>query len=158
MSMYGATATDSYANEAPPIIVAGSSGLDYPAEFDYAFPGYVVNGWQNTTADERPPDAELAPGEAYSFGSTFNLTTDPTVGSLPGMVNRLPYASGPVDSNLVENFAMTGEYISIRRKAEASSGPVGASDYSSYLAAALTQAALAPAPVDRINAELLMSV
>jgi hypothetical protein len=156
MSIYGTTAQDAYGYEEAFPIVAGSSGFDYPAEFDYALPGYVINGWQNTTSDEHAPD--FHPHESYSFGSTSNLTTDPTVGSLPGMVNRLPYGYGPVDSNFVEDFTMTGAYISVRRKAEASSGPVGFSDYSSILASALEQANATPYSVDRMNAELLQSV
>lgn len=154
--MYTQTAQDAYGWDFAFPITPGTSGLDWSADFNHAYPGYVVHGWQNTTSDERVPD--YYPQESYSFGSTSNLTTDPTVGSLPGMVNRLPYQYGPVDSNFVEDFAMTGQYISVRRRAEASSGPVGFSDYSSILASALVQANIAPLSNDRLNAELLASV
>lgn len=154
--MYSTTAEDAYGYEEPFPIVAGSSGFAYPSDFNYALPGYVVEGWQNTTADEHFPD--FWPQESYSFGTTSNLVTDPTVGSLPGMVNRLPYQYGPVDSNFVEDFTLTGAYISIRRRAEASSGPVGFNDYSSILASALEQANATPFSVDRINAELITTV
>lgn len=153
---YSQTATDAYGWDFNFPIVAGSSGFDWVGEFDEQYPGYVVNGWQNVTADGHSPD--YFPGEAYSWGSTSALTTDPTVGSLPGEVNRLPYQYGPVDSNLVEDFTMTGAYISVRRRAENGSGPVGFSDYSSILASALEQANASPFSNDRLNAELLASV
>lgn len=153
---YSVATTDSYGWDMAFPIVAGSSGLDWEAPYDYALPGYVVNGWQNGTADGTMPD--FVPTEAYAWGTTGALTTDPTVGSMPGEVNRLPYAAGPVDSNLVEDFTMTGAYISIRRKAEASSGPVGYMDYSGILAGALAQANANSYSTDRMNAELLMSI
>lgn len=153
---YTTTATDSTGWDSAPLITPGTSGFDWDVSFDQAYPGYVVNGWQNTTADEKHPD--FIPSEAYSFGSTSNLTTDPTVGSLPGMVDRLPYQYGPVDSNFVEDFTMTGAYISIRRRAEYGSGPVGVMDYSGILAAALEQSNASPYAADRMSAELLMAL
>ena len=156
MTIYGQTAQDAIGYEELFPAVAGTSGFAYPDGFSDALPGYVVKGWQNTTSDERLPD--YYPHESYAWGSTGALTTDPTVGSLPGMVDRLPYQYGPVCSDFVEVFELTGEYISIRRKAEASSGPVGFSDYSSILASALAQANAVPASVDKLNVDLMYSV
>ena len=156
MSVYGQTTEDAFGYEELFPAVAGSSGFAYPGEFNYALPGYVIHGWQNTTSDERSPD--YYPQESYAWGSSGVLTTDPSIGSLPGMVDRLPYQYGPVCSDFMEVFELTGEYISIRRKAEASSGPVGFSDYSSILASALAQANAVPASVDKLNVDLMYSV
>lgn len=48
-----------------------------------------------------------------------------------GLVDNLPYSTGVVSSDLVENFALTGEQATIRRDTDLRQmdGPVGTADY-----------------------------
>ena len=114
-------------------------GIAYPAP-DYAMlPGYVTRGYQETGS----PDSFSGPWDdiqsaAYSFRELSALTTDPSIDGKVGQANRNPYAAyGPAESNTVEDFEMRGEWYKVRRQPDAHPGPVGYSDYSGYLAAAL---------------------
>jgi hypothetical protein len=74
---------------------------------------------------------------APSYPATPDMV-DWDVGGRPGLVNRLPYGRGVVDTNTVENFALTGRQIKLRRQPENQWGPVkgarsGGSDFSGGL-------------------------
>lgn len=114
-------------------------GIAYPTP-DYAMlPGYVTRGYQETGSPDsfRGPWDDVQP-DAYSFGGLHNLVTDPSIDGNVGQANRNPYAAyGPAESNTVEDFEMRGEWYKVRRAPDSHPGPVGYSDYSGYLAAAL---------------------
>lgn len=121
-------------------LVTGVEGAySYPTE-DYAIlPGYVTLGYaEGGSPDQESGSWDDVQSAAYSFGTLEHLVTDPSTGGFVGLANRNPYtAHGPVEANTVEDFELRGQWFKVRRDVDDHSGPVGYSDYSGYLAAAL---------------------
>lgn len=75
-----------------------------------------------------------------SLQSSVKDYIDYEVGGQQGQVDGVPYSTGVVSSDAVENFALTGEQAVIRRGYNPSStGPVGTSDHNAVLAMAYAQ-------------------
>lgn len=111
----------------------------------------------NREADRYTP----AVGYIDSQGNdTYNLI-DREIGGQRGWVDDLPYSMGVVSSDLVENYALTGEQAVIRRTRNPSdhgSTPVGTSDYSSHLALLYEMNASEFYPNEMSQADLVRSV
>lgn len=82
------------------------------------------------------------------------------VGGQPGLVDGVPYSLGVVSSDLVENFALTGQQAIIRRQANpgGNTGPVGTSDHNMLLALAYEQQVNQFYPNEASQADLVRAV
>ena len=124
-------------DETPYPNVVGTVGDAYP---DMAlYPGYLGLGLEHRQADIRGGD--WATPEAYSWGMSRDLTTDPQYGGTPGGTDAQPYGMGVAESNTVEDFELRGRIIKVPVALAAynSGGPVGTMDYTSSLALGLAQ-------------------
>lgn len=137
---------------------SGDAGFRYPIA-DYAdLPGYVVMGFQTTTADHT--QGEWSQGDPSSQSIRIfsgALAPNPAYGGVSAFANNSPYGDAGVESNTVENFELTGEQVKIRRPSEKSYGPVGYSDYSGFLAQALAQDSYYSPYDDSAHADIIAS-
>jgi hypothetical protein len=77
--------------------------------------------------------------QAYAWGSSSDLTTDPEMGGFAGLADGNPFAFGGVESNTVENFELNGNQAAFNSPALATRnyGDVGYSDFAGVLGSAL---------------------
>ena len=96
--------TDAAANEVYPDI--SSAGFAYPGDFQALLPGFVVSAL-NVNVN---PDLEgtWTTPEAYSWGRSDDLTTNPEIGGEAAPMFGAPFSFGGVESSTVENFEMLG--------------------------------------------------
>lgn len=102
-------------------------------------------------------ESELTPNAA----PVIRDNVDWQIGGQSGLVDRFPYSlHGPVSSDAVEDFALTGEQIYLRRESEQRQmyGPVGTSDSSAMLALAYAQMQNQYYPNETSQADLVVSV
>jgi hypothetical protein len=89
------------------------------------------------------------------FGSIRD-NIDWEVGGVSGLVNVLPYSLGVVSSDLVENFALTGQQAIIRRQPNpASAGAVQTADFNALQSIAYAQAAASYFPGEASHGKCL---
>lgn len=115
----------------------------YPNDFAAAMPGYTGSGANFAGEREGVPGAGIySPGgwatpEAYSWGRADALTTNPQVGGLPGDVQGVPFAFGPVETSTVENFELLGTQAVFQTPDVSNYGDVGFLDFGGRLASAV---------------------
>lgn len=101
--------------------------LHYPG----AFPGYAGKETVHLEANRHRGSwwHEADPG----------VPTDPSIGGMPADVDILPYSTGIVEPNIVEDFSLMGGVNQYRRPPESNPGPVSSLDYRSQLAMQIIQ-------------------
>lgn len=121
-----------------------------------------IDPYGDLTRQNRP-DADQWPGYFPHYaehhvdernGSNIATTSwqkssdlDQTVGGHPGATNRLPFTLGVVDTNTVEDFALRGKQVKLRRQPENQWGPVvGGRSGGSDFAAGVGQEAISDVP------------
>jgi hypothetical protein len=147
---------DTYGSDLNYTTQTGSVGTmgDGTTWYDDQMPG----GREDFHAEfENAVESELAPNASPVIRDDI----DWQVGGQAGVVNRFPYSThGPVSSDGVENFSLTGEQIYLRRETEQRQlyGPVGTSDSSALLALAYAQMQNQYYPNESSQIDLVMSV
>jgi hypothetical protein len=135
--------------------------------FDDANGGEGSDSYFGTTVMDYqyPSPMEIVHTEAEGYtpvGSPIGSIKDPIdyeVGGQRGRVDNLPYSTGVVSSDLVENFELDGRQAVIRRMRNPSSvGPVGTSDHNMILALAYRQMTNQFYPNEGSQADLVRSV
>lgn len=100
--------------------------------------GYIYNGGPTPGQDQyHRIDTTDTAGTWATAESGVAVQYD--IGGQQGLVDNLPYGIGAVNPNVVDSHNMRGETLRIRRRAERSPGPVGASDYASQLQLSIAQ-------------------
>lgn len=113
-------------------IIPMTADLQYPGHF----PGYV-----GTEQTHRPTQAYIPTDMPVSVAmDTPNGHIDYSSWGEMGEVDRNAYSIiGPVEPNLVENFALMGQVLPGQRRPEYGNGPVGAYDHAEYTSMSLMQ-------------------
>jgi hypothetical protein len=126
----------------PDISTVGMFG--YPADFACEMPGYTGTGANIGGSIDGVPGASASydagswsTPEAYAWGRSEALTTDPQIGGLPGDKYGIPFALGAVESNTVENFEMLGNQAVFQNPDVNNYGDVGFMDFGGRLASAV---------------------
>lgn len=92
------------------------------------------------------------------FGSIRD-NIDWEVGGVSGLVNVLPYSLGVVSSDLVENFALTGQQAIVRRQPNpASQGAVQTADFNALQSIAYAQASASYFPGEASQGDLVKAI
>lgn len=108
---------------------------------------------QHVNAEGHLPERALV-----GVGSIKDMI-DYEVGGSRGIVDYQTYSTGVVSSDLMENFALTGEQAIIRRGRNPSAvGPVATADHNTLLSLAYAQATSQFYPNERSQADLIRSV
>lgn len=122
-----------------------SVGLSYPPEFYGEFPGYVAAGGYVGQDQAYIQPYEVT--EAYAWGRSADLTTDPSIGGVPGLALTTPLIFAGVESGTVENFELNGWQADFNRIAVDNYGPAGFGDFAGVLAVSVAAGDFeAPAP------------
>lgn len=121
----------------------------YPNEF----PGYVGVSLENLPSDAFIPHNLYVPDSMDAAGQHIDYTSY----GESGEVNRNSYAiGGPVEPNLVENFALTGSVLPGQRRPEYSDGHVSEYDHNAYTALQIAQQMAPEAYAEQSIANLVM--
>lgn len=136
-----------------------TAGDRYPAQFYAELPAYAGEAVPVGGAADARTGGWMTP-EAYTWGSSKNLTTDPEVYGNAGQELRNPMTFGPVESSTVEVFELNGMNAmnNIRRAPETNTGPVGYSDYMSILGAAAASDYWPAPSSDQVQANILLGM
>ena len=117
----------------------------YPDDFARMMPGYTGCGANISGVTTDVPQAQFGMGsglwstsEAYPWGKSEDLVTDPQIGGYAGDDFAVPFAFGPVESNSVENFELLGAQAVFQSPDVQSYGDVGYSDLAGRLAASVS--------------------
>lgn len=106
-------------------------------------------------ADRYTPATGVMDGQG---NDTYNLI-DREIGGQRGWINDLPYSTGVVSSDLVEDFNLDGRQAVIRRQGTKQGvGPVGTSDSNGRLALLYAQAVNEYFPNEASQADLVRAV
>lgn len=131
-SDYGNDVADSTFPETGQIQPSPSSvGLQYPNEYYLDLPGFVTYG--GFVGQDQSYVQQNTTTEAYSWGYSSDLTTDPSVGGVPGLAMNNPVAFGGVESNNVENFELNGWQADFNKIETSNYGPTGYLDFAGVL-------------------------
>lgn len=159
--------TDGYV--APAGIVARQDAFDTSVQTDFP----VMGGTSPVLGDPNIPAQGGIPIEfeqQHTMADARNASypsiqqryedIDYEVGGVNGQVDGVPYSTGVVSSDSVENFALTGEQAIIRRGGNPgqATGPVATSDHGALLAAAFAQSQNEYYPNEASQADVLSAI
>ena len=143
--------TDAAANEVYPDI--SSAGFAYPGDFQALLPGFVVSAL-NVNVN---PDLEgtWTTPEAYSWGRSDDLTTNPEIGGEAAPMFGAPFSFGGVESSTVENFEMLGNQAVFQTPDVMNWGDVGYLNFGGVLGASFASGAYSEPSYEDLSASLV---
>jgi hypothetical protein len=129
-------------------LLGGTSDKLYVTSDGYSLQSEVQHVMANAHAADYP-------SRQYSNHDDIDYEVD----GRRGQVDGVPYSTGVVSSDLVENFALTGEQANIRRPySNQADGPVGTSDHNGLLAMAYMQSQNQYYPGEAAQADVVRAV
>lgn len=142
--------------------VANHEAVDTQVQYDYDYQDGTTSyaGGFPVQREKIHREASGRPSGSINSNANVHDDIDWEVGGVQGRVDSVPYSVGVVSSDLVENFALTGQQAVIRRQQNPGGnvGPVGTSDPNMILALAYEQAANQYYPNEASQYDLVKSV
>lgn len=113
-----------------------SVGFGYPGDFQDLMPGYTISA-VNVNVNPFVAGTWSTP-EAYSWGRSDDLTTNPEIGGEAAPMFGAPFSFGGVESSTVENFEMLGNQAIFQTPDVQNWGDVGYLNFSGVLGSAVS--------------------
>jgi len=143
--------TTAAANEVYPDI--STVGFGYPGDFQALMPGFVVSALNVNVNPSIQGDWHTP--EAYAWGSSDVLTTDPEIDGEAAPMQGVPFSFGGVESSTVENFEMLGNQAVFQTPDVNNWGDVGFLNYGGQLGATIASGAYGEQSYEDISSSII---